>query len=201
MERPDASVPFRICRVVAGEGGRLAALAAELFRDAYGPTHPEPTLGEYLQHSFAPHEVERRLADPRRTVLVVETADGEWCGYAELCVGAPTDEGVRLARPLPGRAALEIVRFYVAPGQQGRGVAQTLMQACEDVAVASGRDVLWLQAWQRAAQALRFYAKVGFEPCGTAIFRFGERLDDDYLLAKAVRSIQHRGHGGHGGKP
>ena len=185
---PDLPLPVAIRRAGPEEAARLGAFAAELFRVAYGPTHPEPDLGVYLAHSFSPDEMRRRLEDPAHVVLVVVDAHDEWLGYAELRVGGPDAERVQLARPLPEAKALEIVRFYVAPSQQGRGVAQRLMQACDDIALERGADVLWLQAWQEAAQALRFYEKAGLERYGTAVFPFGARVDRDFLLARPVRT-------------
>jgi ribosomal protein S18 acetylase RimI-like enzyme len=175
-----------IRRAEVSEAVRLGAFAADLFREAYGPTHPEPALSRYLADSFAPEEMERRLKDPRRTFFVAETDAGEWCGYVELCAGEPDRERVRVERPLPGSRPVEIVRFYVAKGQQGRGVAQALMASCEGAAAAGRFDVIWLQAWEEAAQALRFYEKSGFDRHGTAVFPFGDRIDHDVLLAKPI---------------
>jgi GNAT superfamily N-acetyltransferase len=173
-------------RATPNEAPRLGAFATELFRTAYGPTHPEPTLGRYLVECFGAEAMRRRLADQDRTFLVAETEAGDWLGYAELARGACDPALVTLTRPLPGTAPLEIVRFYVVPEQHGRGVAQSLMRACEAVARESGCDVLWLEAWQEAAQALRFSEKQGCARYGTAVFRFGEQLDHDYLLARPI---------------
>jgi ribosomal protein S18 acetylase RimI-like enzyme len=177
----------RTRRVTAQEAARLGAFGAELFRVSYGPTHPEPDLGIYLRESFSPDEMRRRLEDPAHVVIVAVSGVDDWCGYVELRDGGPDDERVQLARPLPGAHPLEIVRFYVAPSHQGRGVAQQLMRACDDLAVRRGADVIWLQAWQEAAQAVRFYQKAGLERYGTAVFPFGARMDQDFLLARPVR--------------
>lgn len=166
---------------------RLAAFAAALFRQAYEPTHPEPTLSAYLANAFAESRVAQSVADRASTTLLVESADGSWLGYAALREGGPREDAATLDVPLPGAAPLEIVRFYVDAAWQGRGVAQALMQACEEEARARGCDVLWLQAWQQAPQALRFYAKAGFAVHGSTTFRFGERTDSDFILARPVR--------------
>ena len=173
-------------RVAREEGARLGSFAAQLFRSAYGPTHPEPTLSQYLARCFSPVAVDARLAEADRTFLVAEDAQGEWLGYAELRRGRPDVRQVTIERALPDVPAFEIVRFYVASRHHGRGVAQALMRACEHETSAGGGKLLWLQAWQEAAQALAFYRKVGFEIHGTAIFEFGEHIDRDFLLAKAV---------------
>lgn len=181
-------MPFFVRRANSEDAARLGSFAADLFRDAYGPTHPEPTLSQYLSASFSTDALRARVADSTRTFLLAENESADWLGYAELRVGLPDLKRVTIARALPTERALEIVRFYVAPSHHGQGVAQALMRAAEHLAVESGAGVLWLQAWQEAAQALRFYEKVGFEIYGTAIFEFGERVDHDYLLAKPVRA-------------
>ena len=181
-------MPPSIRPAVPHDAARLAAFGAALFRQAYGPTHPEPTLGRYLAQSFDASLVARKVADPGTAFLVAEDDAGHWAGYAELHAGAPEVEGSVLAAPLPGVRPLEIVRFYVERAWHGRGVAHALMDACVEAARAGGADVLWLQAWQEAAQALRFYHKAGFTTVGTAVFRFGERLDADFLLARPVQA-------------
>lgn len=178
---------FRVRRVAPEEAARLGALAGELFRETYGPTHPEPTLSAYVAECFAPDAVRRRLADEALTVLVVESDEGEWLGYAELRVGTPDGARATPDRPLPSSRGLEIARFYVVPRHHGQGVAQALMRSCEALASEAGHELLWLQAWQEAAQALRFYAKEGFARYGTAVFQFGDRLDHDFLLVKVLR--------------
>lgn len=168
------------------EARRLADFAAMLFRQAYEDTHPEPTLSVYLATSFTVERMSRTLEDPASTLLVVLAADASWIGYAELHQGPPTTSTTVLTRQLPGGAPIEIVRFYVDQEWHGRGVAQALMRACEERARTNGCDVIWLQAWQEAAQALRYYEKAGFEIHGTAIFQFGERADRDFILARRL---------------
>jgi ribosomal protein S18 acetylase RimI-like enzyme len=162
------------------EAGRLAATAARLFTQAYGPTHPEPELGAYLAREFAPARLAAELADPGRRALVVERGE-RWIGYAyvrESAQGWPSG--------VPGQRPVEIVRFYVDAGWHGSGVAAALMAACEDEARRRGADALWLGVWQEAARPLAFYRRAGFEIVGTATFAFGDRLDDDFVMARRL---------------
>ena len=168
------------------EAARLATFAATLFRQAYEATHPEPTLSAYLAKSFAVERMSQTLGDPASTILIAVAEDGSWIGYAELHEGPPTAATTKLTRALPGIAPIEIVRFYVDREWHGRGVAQALMRACDDQARMHGCDVTWLQAWQEAAQALRYYEKAGFEIHGTAVFQFGQRADRDFILARSL---------------
>jgi len=168
------------------DAARVAAVGAALFRQAYGPTHPEPTLSEYVATAFDPWHYEQVLRDPRAAVLVAESDAGEWIGYAHLREADP-DASFRLAEPMPGARPLEIVRFYVDAAWHGRGVAQQLMAGCDAEARARECDVIWLQAWQEAPQALAFYRKCGFLEIGTATFQFGDRRDADFILARPAR--------------
>jgi diamine N-acetyltransferase len=167
------------------DAARVSIVGAALFRQAYGPTHPEPTLGEYLATAFDPKHYERVLRDARTAVLLAESATGEAIGYVHLREAFP-DPSSQLKEPLPGERPLEIVRFYVDAEWHGRGVAQQLMAGCDTEARARLCDVVWLQAWQQAAQALAFYRKCGFRVIGTATFHFGDRRDDDFVLARAL---------------
>lgn len=184
---------WTIRRAVWEDVRHLAAFAAALFRQAYEPTHPEPTLSAYLANAFAESRVAQSVADRASTTLLAEAADGSWLGYAALREGGPGEDATTLDAPLSGEAPLEIMRFYVDAAWQGRGVAQALMNACDEEARARGCDVLWLQAWQQAPQALRFYAKSGFVVHGSTTFRFGERADADFILARPVQRGTRRG--------
>jgi GNAT superfamily N-acetyltransferase len=169
---------IRVCR--PDEADRLAALAARLFTQAYGSTHPEPELGAYLARAFAPARLAAELTDRGRCALVVESG-GRWIGYAYLRESADGwPNGV------PGRRPVEIVRFYVDAGWHGRGVAAALMAACEDEARRWRADALWLAVWQEAPRALAFYRRAGFAAVGTATFAFGDRLDQDFVMAQLL---------------
>lgn len=165
-------------------------MGERLFREAYGPTHPEPTLSVYVNDCFGLAAVERLLADRNATVLVAEHPDrAEFVGYAHLRLAAPAAAGTKLTRALPGQSPIEIVRFYVDATLHGKGLAPALMAACDAEARARMADVIWLQAWQEAGRALAYYQKAGFERIGTTIFRFGERDDQDFVLARSVAQL------------
>ena len=180
-----------IRRARADEAARVAALAATLFEQAYGATHPEPGVAAYFARALAPERFAAELADPRAAVLVAEARDDvdprekpSLVGYALLRDGPP--DAHPNAPPLGAARPLEIVRFYVDGAWHGRGVAQALMAACLDEAAARGADVVWLQAWREAARPLAFYRKTGFVPFAEVRFDLGDRVDDDVLLARRL---------------
>jgi ribosomal protein S18 acetylase RimI-like enzyme len=175
------SSPIR--RALPVEAAALSELAAELFRQGYLATHPEPEFSRYVARAFSTDAFTRDLADPHKVILVVEEAPtGSLIAYAVLRDGAPSGEQ---SREYEGDA-IEILRFYVDEKWHGAGVAQALMNACVVEATTRGCDVIWVQAWQQAARAVAFYKKAGFVVAGTAKFEFGDRFDDDFLLVRRV---------------
>lgn len=173
---------FTIARATPRDAARVAALAARLFTQAYGPTHPEPELSRYLERSFAIARLTAEMAESSSSFLVVRDAAGVDIGYAHVREPAERPDGVRGVRPV------EIARFYVEAGWHGRGVAQALMAACVAEARDRGGDVLWLQVWTRAPRPQAFYRRSGFQEVGRTTFRFGDRVDDDLVMARALEA-------------
>jgi ribosomal protein S18 acetylase RimI-like enzyme len=85
-----------------------------------------------------------------------------------------------------GDRAFEIVRFYVDPAAQGRGIGAALMQECFEDARRRNADVVWLQVWKEAPWAVGFYARMGFTVVGSALFHFGDQIGDDHVMAKPL---------------
>jgi len=110
---------------------------------------------------------------------VLEDAENGMLGYAHLRQTPPP-------AALAGRFALEISRFYVDRPWHGRGIARMLMSACIAEARSRGADALWLMVYQNNARAVAFYEKSGFRRSGTAQFKLGRRIDDDWVMVQSV---------------
>ena len=176
-----AGAQFTVRRCTPDDAPLVAALAARLFTQAYGPTHPEPELGRYLARSFSQQLFARELADSTVRVLVVEAVDGSPVGYAHMRATTGDPPG-----GVGGTHPIEIVRFYVDAGWHGAGLAQMLMSACDREARGMGADVIWLDVWQEAPRPQAFYRKAGFTIVGTTTFAFGDRQDADWVMARPL---------------
>lgn len=177
---------FSIRRCTVHDAEMVATLGARLFAEAYGPTHPEPELSRYLARSFPVEGMREAIADNDVTMLVVEDSMGRPVAYAYLRASPDPPVGVT------GKRALEVVRFYVDAGWQGRGVGAALMEECFDDANQRGADVIWLQVWKEAPWAVGFYARMGFSIVGSALFHFGEQIGNDHVMSRftsAQRSL------------
>jgi ribosomal protein S18 acetylase RimI-like enzyme len=172
--------PFSIRRCTVDDAATMASLAARLFTETYGPTHPEPELSRYLARSFSVEGIRDAIADQGVTMLIVVEPRGNAIAYAYMRPSAEPPTGVT------GDRAFEIVRFYVDGRFQGRGVGAALMNECFDDAGNRGADVVWLQVWKEAPWAVGFYERMGFSAVGSAPFYFGDQVGDDHIMAKSL---------------
>jgi len=171
---------FSIRRCRDEDAATMASLAARLFTETYGPTHPEPELSRYLARSFSVEGVREAIADDLVAMFLVEDLKGIAIAYAYMRSSADPPSGVS------GKRAYEIVRFYVDGSEQGRGIGAALMEKCFDEGRDRGADVVWLQVWKEAPWAVGFYARMGFAVVGSAPFYFGDQVGDDHIMAKAL---------------
>jgi ribosomal protein S18 acetylase RimI-like enzyme len=166
-----------IRRCTRKDAEAIASLGARLFVQAYGPTHPEPERSRYLASAYSVDVIAEAIEGEGSSVFVAEDSDGAPIGYAHMSSTTEFPPGVE------GRRAFEIVRFYVDSAHQGRGIGAMLMNHCFDVARQAGGDVIWLQTWSQASWAIGFYLRLGFKIVGKKPFYFGERVDEDHVMA------------------
>lgn len=156
----------------------LASFAREIFDRTFGPWNDPADMRAYMDEVFGEAQQARELADPLIATLMAEV-DGELAGYAQV---SPRRAPPAAAGPLP----VELMRFYVGTGWQGRGVAQSLMGAVVEEAGRFGGATLWLCVWGDNARALSFYRKCGFSEIGTTPFQLGQDLQTDLVMARAL---------------
>ena len=169
-----------IRRCTRRDAETIASLGARLFVQAYGPTHPEPERSRYLAKAYSTDVIAEAIEGEGSSVFVVEASAGAPIAYAHITATMELPPGVE------GRRAFEIVRFYVDAAAQGRGVGAALMNHCCDAAKSAGGDVVWLQVWSQAPWAIGFYRRMGLEIVGKKPFYFGERVDEDHVMARAL---------------
>lgn len=169
---------FAIRRCAVADAEVLAELAARLFRESYGRTHPEPELSRYLAHAFSVDKVRDEIADHSVTMLLAEEEPSRPIGYVFLRKTSELPDGVT------SRNSFEIVRFYVETAAQGKGVGAALMQECFAESRRRGADMIWVQTWTEAPWAIAFYNRMGFTKVGSAEFYFGDRIDADQIMSR-----------------
>jgi diamine N-acetyltransferase len=167
-----------IAPIAVAEAPALSAAATLAFSAAFGAQNEPADLAEYLAQSLSEGALATALAQPANQFYWLR-AHGQPAGFAHLNTQAAPPA------PAPAPGLLHLHRFYLLPAQVGQpGLAQHLMAHCLHVARQGGHAGLWLTVWQLNPRAIRFYEKNGFAVFGTTQFKLGQKVDDDYLMAK-----------------
>ena len=157
----------------------LTEFAWRVFYDAFAPMNSPGNMEVYMSQNFTTQNFSAQMADPRVIFLVAEIGAAPaafaklYNGDAPDCVGGP--------------APVEIERFYVDRQFHGKGVAQTLMQACFDCARQSGHGTIYLGVWENNHRAIAFYRKCGFEVVGSHIFQMGDEAQNDLWMERRLQ--------------
>ncbi len=161
----------------------LAAVAAETFPLACPPSVSPENVAAFIDENLTQAHFAGYLTDPDRLVLVARR-DGRMIGYAMLIRGVPDDDDVQ--RAVAVRPAVEISKMYVLPDNHGAGGSAALMIEALKRAPDLGATCVWLGVNQHNERAQRFYAKHGFTVNGTKTFRLGTRIENDYVMVRAL---------------
>jgi ribosomal protein S18 acetylase RimI-like enzyme len=167
----------------AGRVGELAAVAAHTFPLACPPSMTPENIAAFIDANLSPARFTEYLADPDRVVLTADD-DGRIVGYAMLVPGIIDDLDVQ--RAVWVRPTVELSKMYVLPNSHGAGVSAVLMQSALTHANQMAAKSVWLGVNQQNLRAQRFYAKHGFRINGTRMFRVGERIENDYVMVRAL---------------
>jgi len=176
-------VPVVIRRALAADVEELAELAALTFPLACPPGSTAQDQQEFIDAVLSVERFAEYVSAPSRAVLVA-ALDDELVGYTMLVEGDPADDDVRAA--LTVAPTIELSKCYVHPEHHGVGTAGALMQASLDEGRARGAAGMWLGVNQLNARAQRFYQRHGFTVVGVKHFQVGARLEDDYVLERAL---------------
>lgn len=184
-------VAIRLAR--PSDAATLAAVAAVTFPLACPPHTTDAAKAHFVATVLSTERFGEYIAASDRRLLVAEQPDehpdqqcvrANLAGYTMLNLAEPTDPHVVAALTL--RPAVELSKCYVMPDAHGTGVASALMAASLQAAASTGAAGVWLGVNEENARAQRFYAKHGFVRRGTKRFLVGDRLENDYVLERAL---------------
>lgn len=164
---------FRIRHATAADAAALAELGERTFRATFAAQNAPDDLEDYVGKTYGESQQRAEIENPDGVTLLGED-DGVMVAFAQLR-RAPSPHG-----------DVEIARFYVEHGHHGRGIAQSLMQAAEDVARSLGGTTLWLGVWEHNPRAIAFYVKCGFRDVGSHPFLVGRDLQTDRLMSRVI---------------
>jgi ribosomal protein S18 acetylase RimI-like enzyme len=163
---------------VPADAGPLAGFAARIFEETFGSANHPGDMALHLSTAYGLAQQTQELSDPAIGTLLLEI-DGALAGYAQIREGKAPD-------CVLGPDPIEVQRFYVDRGWQGRGLAQELMNAVREAAAARGGRTLWLGVWERNERAQAFYRKCGFTDVGSQPFMLGRDRQTDRIMSRAL---------------
>lgn len=158
----------------------LTDLSYATFWDAFAhhPKNAPDDLAYYMRQAFTVEQITKELKDPKSIFLIAEIG-GEMAGYSKIILDN-IEPGITAERPV------ELSRLYSRQEFLGKGVGQTLMDACFDRALKEGRDVMWLGVWEFNPRAQAFYKKNGFRVVGRHTFQLGADPQTDLLMQREI---------------
>ena len=175
---PDRSALPAIRTAGVANAAVLAQFGERTFRAAFEAENRREDVDAYVGATYTATQFAADLADPARSTLVAEAA-GTPAAYAQLRAGVAPAE-------VAGAAPIELLRFYVDPAWQGRGLGQVLMDATLAAARARGAGTLWLGVWERNPRGIAFYVKCGFRDVGSKLFLLGSDWQTDRVMVRPL---------------
>ena len=169
----------RVRALQVSDAATYSAFAERLFRETYVDGYDAADIDAYVAQSFSPERQAAEISEPGGRVLVIEDDRDGLLGFAHLRQSLKPPH-------ITARYPVEVARFYVDRPWHGHGIARVLMSACVAEARSRCADILWLLVYQDNARAVAFYEKSGFRKAGEQPFHLGSRVDQDWLMVRAV---------------
>lgn len=162
--------PLFLNPVQAHDQPVLRTLMDEIYRDAYRYVWYD--AGDwYVDLIYNPNTVTKELARARSHYFFVEVEDRK-IGILKYEFPFPPHQ-VNIPE------SMKLHRLYLHRDYHGKGIAQALLQHCEEVAKENKLKSIWLEVMECQPQAKKFYQKMGFEPVLTYELDF-ERIFPEY---------------------
>jgi ribosomal protein S18 acetylase RimI-like enzyme len=143
-------VTAEIRRARPGEEAAVSRLLGEVWHATHDAELGRDKVAEITAKWHTPALLRAQIDDPAKCFLVAEAADGDLVGHAMSWL----DDG----------AAINLLRLYVLPGWQGRGLGRCLLEAA--VAAYPAGRLLRLEVQAQNGPAIRFYERMGLRVVG-----------------------------------
>ena len=142
----------------------LARMIRQVFKEhdapEYGTVFSDPTTDDLFG-----------LFRKNRSVLWVAELDG----IPQGCCGIYPTEGLE-------KSCAELVKFYLAESERGRGTGRHLMELC----IASARELeyrkLYIESMPQFSKAVRIYEKLGFQKLSSPLGSSGHTTCNIWMI-------------------
>ena len=164
-------------RATPADAAKLAIIGPASFLESFADDHSGDDMVIHFEAYHSRDYYDRALADPAKTLWIVEEKVGAPIGYAMM--GAATLPGTNLQDA-------ELIRIYVLSRWQGTGLGRGLFDAVLAHAKASGAKRLVLSVYTKNVKAQAFYQRNGFTAIGPTTFKVGKTDYQDIVMVRAL---------------
>lgn len=163
---------IKIEPVSASQADELALLSKAIYKEHYLHLwHPGGADWYQNEYAYHPDKLRTELEDTNnRHFMVYE--EGIPIGYLKIRINATLQDYEAIN-------SLEVERIYLHKKAAGKGIGKRLMLLSESIAKENGKQMIFLKAMDSSTDAIAFYQKMGYTPCGTLILPF-EVMKEEY---------------------
>ncbi|MFC3418701.1 GNAT family N-acetyltransferase [Salinicoccus hispanicus] len=157
----------------------LKEISYVTFDETFRPQNKKENIDAYLSTAFTSEKILKELENPHSYFYFIYYQNN-LAGYLKVNVeDAQTEE-------MKGKS-LEIERIYVLSRFQKHGLGKQLFNQVLDLAQEMNRNKLWLGVWEKNANAIRFYEKLGFQQIDEHAFYMGDDRQIDIIMSKSLK--------------
>lgn len=157
----------------------LQEISYETFDETFKHQNSPEVMNAYLEKAFNKNKLEKELTATSSEFYFVYVHH-EVAGYLKVNINDAQSEDM-------GNESLEVERIYVKSKFQKHGLGKVLLNKAIELAVERKKNKVWLGVWERNANAIAFYQKMGFVQTGTHAFYMGDEEQTDFIMTKILR--------------
>lgn len=157
---------------------RLQQVSYITFHETFNDQNSPDNLKSYLEKAFNLKQLEKELFHPSSQFFFIYVQQ-DLAGYLKVNTRDAQTEDM-------GEESLEIERIYIKNEYQKHGLGRMLLNKAIEVARDCGKKKIWLGVWEKNANAIAFYSKLGFVKIGSHSFHMGDEEQIDFIMAKLL---------------
>lgn len=157
----------------------LQEISIETFSDTFKDQNSSENMNAYLEKTFNSKQLEKELSNASSEFYFIFFNE-EISGYLKVNRNDAQSEQM-------GNESLEIERIYVRSQYQRKGLGKYLFNTAMEAAISRNKQLIWLGVWEKNANAIEFYTKLGFVQTGAHSFYMGDEEQFDYIMTKTLR--------------
>lgn len=156
---------LKIEPVSSSQADELALLSKAIYKEHYLHLwHPGGADWYQNEYAYHPDKLRAELEDHNNCHFMVYE-DGLPMGYLKVRINA-------ILQGYEAMDSLEVERIYLHKKAVGKGIGKQLMLLSEAIAKENGKQMIFLKAMDSSTDAIAFYQKMGYAPCGTLTLPF-----------------------------